>query len=70
MSEHTPVRSAETFQEGVCPVQSFVTKAIPVRPGEPMAPRHGRPQRGEAPPTTSPDTAAPPLPPSAADPAQ
>jgi hypothetical protein len=45
MTEQQPVRSTETYQEGVCPVQSFVTDAIPVRPGDPIPPRYGRPQR-------------------------
>ncbi len=34
MRENEPVRSAETYQEGVCPVQSFVTEAIAVQPGD------------------------------------
>jgi hypothetical protein len=45
MTEQQPVRSAETYQEGVCPVQSFVIDAIPVRPGDPIPPRYGRPRR-------------------------
>lgn len=61
MIEQNPVRSAETYQEGVCPVQSFVTDAIPVRAGDPIPPRHGRPRRDGAP-----DVPPPPAPPESA----
>jgi hypothetical protein len=51
MSTHNPVpdpdNSAETFQEGMTPVQAFTSKAIPVLPGTPLEARMGRPARGE-----------------------
>ena len=41
-----PEASAETFQEGVVPVQAFTSPAIPVLPGTPLEPRRGRPATG------------------------
>jgi hypothetical protein len=37
--------SADTFQEGSAPVQSFVSPAVPVLPGAALEPRRGRPAR-------------------------
>jgi hypothetical protein len=36
---------AETLMVGVMPVQSFVSKAIPIVPGMVLEPRLGRPNR-------------------------
>lgn len=63
MTEPIPTRSAETYQEGVCPVQSFVTEAIPVQLGGPIPPREGRPQRGNIPTATAAGTPLAPVPP-------
>jgi hypothetical protein len=45
MNPPTPRHSAETFQTNCTPVQSFETKAVRVRPGDPIVPRLGRPVR-------------------------
>ena len=41
--------SAETYQDGVTPVQAFTSLAIPVPPGATLAPRLGRPIRSGSP---------------------
>jgi hypothetical protein len=38
---------SETYQEGVTPVQAFISPAIRVTPGMALAPRHGRPVKRE-----------------------
>ena len=40
-----PEISKDTYQEGVMPVQSFTTRAIPIVPGMVLEPRLGRPNR-------------------------
>lgn len=45
MNAPTPRHSAETFQANCTPVQSFETKVVRVRPGDPISPRLGRPNR-------------------------
>lgn len=45
MAENTPKHSAETFQEGVTPVQAFVVTVIPPSQGAPPEERRGRPVR-------------------------
>jgi hypothetical protein len=47
MNAPTPRHSSETFQVNCSPVQSFETRAVRVRPGDPIAPRLGRPTRPE-----------------------
>ncbi len=42
---------AETFQEGVTPVQAFTSPALPVLPGTPLQVRLGRPIRKQTNPT-------------------
>jgi hypothetical protein len=46
MSEPNREHSANTYQEGVLPVQEFTARVIPVAPGEVVAPRLGRPRNG------------------------
>jgi len=38
--------SSETYFEGVAPLQSFVSQAIPIDPSQPPPVRLGRPVRG------------------------
>lgn len=47
MNDDKPESSADTFQEGVTPVQTFSSPVIPVTPGMVLEPRRGRPQRGQ-----------------------
>jgi hypothetical protein len=47
ISNPAPEMPAETFQEGMQPVQEFTSRAIPVLPGAALAPRRGRPARSQ-----------------------
>jgi hypothetical protein len=54
MSKNHRTHSDETYQEGVTPVQSFTSPAIPVTSEAALIPRLGRPRRQI--PATPPDT--------------
>lgn len=56
-SRPAPDDSGETYQEGVSPVQSFTTTAIPVGPHTVLEPRRGRPARKRVEPISNPPPA-------------
>ena len=53
MNRNKPGESGELVTEGVLPVQSFVTPALPQPPGTPMKPRADRPAFVDTTPSTA-----------------
>jgi len=48
METKRPAESAELVADGLLPVQSFVTRAVPLPPGTPAKPRPDRPASAES----------------------
>jgi hypothetical protein len=65
MTPDYPHHSPETFMENAAPVQSFVSPALEMGPGERARPRYGRPVR--KPTTETADQPKPDAPPRSAE---